>query len=261
MDLLGIIFLSVLQGLTEWLPISSSAHLALAQYYFIGEIPIVYDIGLHFGTMLAAIIYFREKITKLILSVLKFQKKSEEFNIAMMLALASVPTAIIGFSLKAFFASMYSNPFQIGLALVITAAILLSTLFAKPRGAEPNPENAIAMGIAQGIAVAPGISRSGSTIAAALHSGMDWKAAATFSFLLAVPAILGATIFELKDTPLQSIDPALFSIGILGALLSGYAAIHLLMNKINENIFPLFAAYCLALGIFVMGINCTVCGS
>lgn len=261
MDLLGIFLLSILQGITEWLPVSSSAHLALAQYYFIGEIPIIYDLGLHFGTMLAVIVYFREKILKITLSVLKFQTKTEEFNIAAMLVLASIPTAIIGFALKGFFVSMYSNPFQIGLALVITAAILLSTLFAKPKGAKPNPKNAIAIGVMQGIAVAPGISRSGSTITAGLHSGMDWKGAASFSFLLAIPAIMGATLFELKDTPVQSMDSTLILVGVTGAFLSGYAAIHLLMNKINENIFPLFAAYCLALGVFVMGINCAACGS
>lgn len=261
MDLPGIIFLSILQGLTEWLPISSSAHLALAQYYFIGEVPIIYDISLHFGTMLAVIVYFRDEILKLLFGALKFQTKSREFNTALMLVLASIPTAIIGFSLKGFFLSMYSNPFQIGLALVITAAILLSTLFAKKKAATPDPKSAIAIGIAQGIAVAPGISRSGSTIATALHMGMDWKGAATFSFLLAIPAILGATAFELKDTQIGSVDSTLLMAGIIGAFLSGYAAIYLLMNKINENTFPFFAAYCLALGVFVMGMNCATCGT
>jgi len=255
MDLLGMLLLSLLQGITEWLPVSSSAHLALAQYYFMGEVPIIYDIGLHFGTMIAALAYFREKIIKISLSLLKFQTKSEEFRLAAMVVLASVPTAIIGFTMKGFFLSMYSNPFQMGLALAITAVILLSTLFIKPKGAKPNPKNAIAIGIAQGFAVAPGISRSGSTIATALHSGMDWKEAATFSFLLAIPAILGATLFELKDTPISTIDPALMMVGIIGAAISGYAAIYLLMNKINENTFPLFAAYCLALGVLVMGLN------
>ncbi len=261
MDLLGIILLSILQGITEWLPVSSSAHLALAQYYFIGQIPILYDLGLHVGTTLAVLVYFREKILKIILSVLKFQTKSEEFNLAAMIVLASIPTAIIGFALKGFFESMYSNPFSIGLALVITAAILLSTLFAKPKAAKPNPKNAIAIGIMQGIAVAPGISRSGSTISAGLHCGMDWKEAASFAFLLAIPAVMGATLFELKDTPITSIDSTLLLVGIAVSFLAGYATIHLLMNKINKNIFPLFAAYCLALGVFVMGINCGVCGS
>lgn len=261
MDLLEILALSLIQGITEWLPVSSSAHLALAQYYFTGEIPILYDLGLHFGTTLAVIVYFREKILKIALSLLKFQTKSEEFNLAAMILVASIPTAIIGFSLKGLFVSMYSNPFSIGLALVITAAILLSTLFVKPKGAKPNPKNAIAIGIAQGIAVAPGISRSGSTIATGLHAGMNWKEAASFSFLLAIPAIAGATLFELKDTPIESIDSTLLLIGMVGAFLSGYAAIHLLMNKINADIFPFFAAYCLALGVFVMGMNCGVCGS
>ncbi|MEM4272365.1 MAG: undecaprenyl-diphosphate phosphatase [Candidatus Bilamarchaeaceae archaeon] len=255
MDLAGMLLLSFLQGVTEWLPISSSAHLALAQYYFMGEVPIVYDVGLHFGTMLAALLYFRERISKIIFALLKFQTKSREFNLAAMLLLASIPTAIIGFSIRKFFASMYLNPFLIGLALVITAAVLLSTLFVKPKGAKPCPKNAIAIGIAQGIAIAPGISRSGSTIAMALHAGMEWKEAAAFSFLLAIPAIVGATFFELNDAPIGSIDPAIFLIGICGASLSGYAAIYFLMNKIDENTFPLFAAYCLALGIFVMGMN------
>lgn len=252
MDVLGMLMLSIIQGITEWLPVSSSAHLALAQLIFFGKTPILYDLALHLGTTLAVLVYFREKIIKMIMSVLKLETKTEEFNLAVLVVIASIPTAIIGFALKKFFESMYSNPFYIGIALIITSLILFSTAFAKSRSEKSNPKNAILMGIAQGIAVAPGISRSGATISTGLHSGMSWKDAAFFSFLIAVPAVLGASFFQAIETPAAAIDPTLMIVGILGAFVTGYATIHILLNWISEKTFPLFGVYCLLLGLLIL---------
>lgn len=255
MDFFWMAILSIIQGITEWLPVSSSAHLALAQYYFVGEVPIIYDMGMHVGTMLAVLIYFRERIIGMAKSAIKFDAKSKEFRLILLLILASIPTAIIGFSLKGFFISMYNEPFLVGIALVITSLFLFSTLISKGKKETPNEKNAIAMGIAQGLAVAPGISRSGATITAGLHMGMEWKEAASFSFLLAIPAIFGATFFLLLETGMETIDPELMLVGVAGAFISGYASIHILLNFISRKTFPLFGLYCLLLGLVTMAIS------
>jgi undecaprenyl-diphosphatase len=255
MDLLGMLILSIIQGITEWLPVSSSGHLALAHHYFFGELPVIYDMGMHVGTMLAVLLYFREKILGMIFSLINFDTKSKEFRLILLLVLGSVPTAIIGFSFKGFFVSMYSNPFLVGIALVLTALILFSTMLSASKKKGPDEKNAITMGFAQGLAVAPGISRSGSTISAGLLMGMEWKQAASFSFLLAIPAIFGATFFLLLETPMGSIDWSLMLAGLAGSFISGYASIHILLNFISRKTFPLFGAYCLLLGLAVIAMN------
>jgi len=255
MDLFGMFILSIIQGVTEWLPVSSSAHLALAQYYFFGELPIIYDMGMHVGTMLAVILYFWKRLWGMLMSLLSWDTKSKEFKMILLLALGSVPTAIIGFSFKGFFISMYTNPFLVGIALVITSAFLFSVYFSKPKNQEPNPKTSLIMGAAQGLAVAPGISRSGSTITAGLQLGMNWKEAASFSFLLAIPAIFGATFFLLLETPPETIDLSLMSVGLLGSFISGFASIHILLNFISRKTFPLFGVYCLVLGLLVIALN------
>lgn len=260
MDLLGILILSIIQGITEWLPVSSSAHLALSQYYFFGELPVIYDMGMHAGTMLAVLVYFRNRIRLMLRDLLKFDLQSKESKAAMLIVLGSVPTAIIGFAFKGFFVSMYTRPFFIGAALLITAIILLSTIFIKGRGSkEPDAKGALVMGFAQGLAVAPGISRSGATISAGLHTGLGWKEAASFSFLLAIPAIMGATLFLALEIPPDSIDMPIMLVGVIGSFISGYASIHILLNIVNKNSFPFFALYCAILGALVMFLNSGPC--
>lgn len=255
MDPFGMLILSIIQGITEWLPVSSSGHLALAQHYFFGELPVIYDMGMHVGTMLAVLLYFREKILSMVMSAIKLDTKSRDFKLILLLILGSIPTAIIGFSFKGFFVSMYSNPFLVGAALVITSLILFSTMLSSSKKKAPDEKNAVGMGIAQGLAVAPGISRSGSTISAGLLMGMGWKEAASFSFLLAIPAIFGATFFLLLETPMESIDWGLMGIGLTGSFLSGYASIHILLNFISRKTFPLFGIYCLLLGLAAIALN------
>jgi undecaprenyl-diphosphatase len=260
MDGTEMLVLSVLQGITEWLPVSSSAHLALAQHYFFGEVPIIYDMWMHVGTMLAAIIYFRERIFRMACAFFGFKTKEKEFRTAWLVLLGSIPTAIIGFALKGAFISMYNEPLYIGAALLVTAFFLISTSHSKEdKSRQLGKEGALWMGAAQGLAAAPGISRSGATISTGLHFGLNWKEAVSFSFLLAIPAIFGATLFLAMETPLDTIEVPMVGIGVIGSFLSGYAAIHLLLNILNRKTFPLFALYCAVLGIIVMMLGSAPC--
>ena len=166
----------------------------------------------------------------------------------------SIPTAIIGFTLKDFFASMFSNILYVGIALLITGTFLFLTRNASGKKT-PGVKSAIIMGIAQGFAVAPGISRSGATISAGMFLGLDKEKAARFSFLMFIPAIIGATLFEAKDLSSLGPDVGPAIVGTIVAALVGYTAIGLLLKLINKNKFSYFSYYCFALGIITIIIS------
>ncbi|VVB65402.1 Undecaprenyl-diphosphatase [Candidatus Gugararchaeum adminiculabundum] len=249
-SILEAIFLAVIQGITEWLPISSSGHLALAQYYFHIQASVLFDIILHLGTLLAVVVYFRQKILDIIQSALRLDFKSENGSIIPFAILALIPTAIIGFAFKDFFESMFQKPALIGAGLVLTGLVLYSTKYLGKKANSPvGLKQALAMGIAQGIAVAPGISRSGSTISAGIAAQGQREKVAAFSFLIAVPAVIGAAIFELKGKAIEAIGIEAIAIGLLVSFAVGYASIHVLFKLLKGDKFHWFAYYCWLAGL------------
>jgi undecaprenyl-diphosphatase len=254
MDLIIAILLGILQGVTEWLPISSSGHLALAQNTLGLDVPVVFDIFIHIGTLAAVCIFYRKDIVSILRSLTKFNLKSKEIRLALLIIAAMIPTAIIGFTFKPFFESMFSSNVMIGMALIITGTILYAASRAKPSNKPVSFIPALIIGIFQGIAVAPGISRSGATISAGLLQGINAREAARFSFLLSIPAVIGATIFEVKDTAL-AIDPSAFLPYVIGAVVAaavGYFSIKFLLKLLEERKFQWFAYYCWLVGIFAI---------
>lgn len=252
MDVFQALFLGALQGLTEWLPVSSSAHLALAQNFLGLGAPVAFDIMLHFGTLLAVLAFYARDIAAIFKNFLK--RDSREQKLAANIIIASIPTALIGFAFKDFFEAMFSNPAAIAVALVITGIWLLLASRAKKgvrdMGArDMRGRDAFFVGVAQGISVAPGISRSGATIGTGMLLGADGKEAARFSFLAAIPAIIGAAIFEGRNalSSFSSIDPAVVLAGTAAAALVGYFAIGLLLRALERNKFEYFAYYCFTL--------------
>lgn len=236
-DYFQAVILAIVQGITEWLPISSSGHLAIIQHIFGISPPLFFDIALHLGTLISVVVYFRKDILGLI-----HRKDWLAYII-----IASIPTAIIGFSMKGFFASFFSNMLLVGIALLLTGTFLYFTKFAKQRK-ELSPTSSFIVGIAQGLAIAPGISRSGATIGAGMLLGIDRNTAARFSFLLSIPAILGATAFEAVDISLQSIDLGPTVLGIAVAAVVGYLSIGFLLDIIRKGSFSIFAYYCWVVG-------------
>ncbi len=251
MDYLQAIVLGIIQGVTEWLPVSSSGHLALLQHLFGVSPPIIFDIMLHIGTLAAVTVYLRKDIIALIKGFLTFDRNNEQFRLCLLIALASVPTALIGFGLKDFFASMFGDVIYVGAALIITGLLLFLTRNAAGSKA-PDTKSALLMGIAQGCAVAPGISRSGSTISLGLLLGLDKEKAARFSFLMFIPAIVGATIFEAKEITSLGADFGPAVAGTMAAAIVGYLAIGFLLDLIRKNRFSIFSYYCLALGFLTV---------
>ena len=248
MDIFQAILLGILQGITEWLPVSSSAHLALAQQLMNLQVPVAFDILLHVGTLAAVVIYYWKKLLAILLAALRLNFKSGEGKTALLIIVGSIPTALIGFAFKDFFESMFSSPVLIGAALILTGFVLFSTKFFSGKRKPAFPD-AIIMGIAQGIAVAPGISRSGWTISAGLARGLEKEKAADFSFMLSIPALIGATLLEGRNIAFAGIDWGVVAVGVLVAAAVGYISIAILLKLIKRGDFHLFAFYCWAVGL------------
>ena len=257
MNFLEAIILGLVQGLTEFLPVSSSGHLVLTQKLMrVEDSGVTFEIMVHFGTLLSVIIYFWKTLWRMVLSIIPPFKPEYERERRWIgyLSLASIPAAFVGFSpLKDAFTGVYEKPAIVGLLLVGTGLLLfLPRILAKRK----NPQNdmkvpsALAMGIGQAIAILPGVSRSGATIVAGMLTGVKSSHAAEFSFLMAIPAIAGATVKEIPH--MQELDSGLLMVYIAGACMafvSGLIAIFAVLAAIRKGKFEWFGVYCLIVGI------------
>ncbi len=238
MDLVQALLLVALQGVTEWLPVSSSGHLVLAQEFFGVSASVFFDVALHLGTLAAVVLFFRRQIVDLFL---------RERRMLVLLAWASIPAALAGFLLRDFFASLFSNVLAVGIAFVFTGCLLYATKRASGNK-DLNARNSLLIGLLQVVSIIPGVSRSGSTISAGLLAGVDRKKAATFSFLLSIPVILGAAAFEAWKG--LAFEPNLIPVfaGVVAAFIVGFASIGWLLKLIEKKEFYVFAFYCWAVG-------------
>ncbi len=256
------IILGVIQGLTEFLPVSSSGHLVLGQIFFnITEGGLVFDVSVHMGTLAAVLVVYYKDIRGIVESLIYYagtrDRSGHEENLALALGIiaGSVPTALIGLGLKAFENILFTSSILVGFMLLVTGLVLWISrrYYRVDCGGPLTLKRSVIVGIVQGLAVIPGISRSGSTIAAGLFTGLSREAAARFSFLLSVPAILGAQVISVKDV-LESgghIDQA----AIYGTIISfivGLAALKVLLKLVNTGKFHLFAPYCWLAGILAL---------
>ncbi len=270
MELYQGIILGVLQGLTEFLPVSSSGHLVLGQIFFgMTESQLIFDISVHVGTLLAVIVVYLKDIGSILKSTInaapklfspaKFSAAWQEdpnLRFAGFIIIGSIPTAIIGLFLKEFEHVLFSSMLLVGCMLILTGTILwLSKRFYGDKKTEKQLgfKNAIGIGIIQGLAVIPGVSRSGSTIATGLFFGLSRDQAAKFSFLLSIPAIVGAEILGIKDIVEQglSIDPVTIYATITSFII-GLIALKILLKLVHSGKFHLFAPYCWLVGVLVV---------
>jgi undecaprenyl-diphosphatase len=259
MTLIQSIFLGAMQGVAEFLPISSSGHLVVFRNYMnIGEISPLFDILLHVATLLVVIIVFRKIIVDLLKSLFRYiTRKSDEsdklnLRLILVILLASVFTAVLGVLIQEFDVS--HKPRLVSVLFLFTAAVLLITRFIKVSDSgyeKVGVKAAVITGIAQGIAVLPGVSRSGMTIASSLYSGIGKDKAGEYSFLLSIPAILGALILELKDFQQLSseIDLLTISAGMVTAFIVGLVSVLFLLKLIKGNRLYFFSFYLIPFGI------------
>jgi len=243
-------FLGALQGLTEFLPVSSSGHLVLFQQFFeIGTDHVLFDLVLHLGTLIPVLYFYREHVLLLIKDPLVGKgpfKEREGVKLLALLVAASIPTAIIGLTFEDLFESLFSRPAALTVTFAITGCLLMASGIwdRSDKKVALTIPLAVVLGIAQGFAITPGISRSGTTIAVALMLGMEREVAARFSFLMSVPAILGAVILKFKDADFSAIDGVQLGVGGLTALVTGYLALVLLVRLVKSGMFKNFAWYC-----------------
>ena len=260
MEIWKAIVVGIVQGLSEFLPISSSGHIALVQH-LLGmrgtsaglQQDITFELVVHVGTFLSVIIYFRKRLLGLLLSVWQ-KERIEERRMILWLLIATIPATLAFFSARNFFEGAYDHPVLVGGCLLGTGVILLLPRLVRPREEEFGLKHAIWMGVAQSLAILPGISRSGATITAGLLSGARASKAAEFSFLMFLPAIGGGILVKLKDLQAvaQSEDAAAYACGFMAAFLSGLLAVYLVLQTIRKGKFEYFAYYCLAAGIVAM---------
>lgn len=268
MSALEAIFLGIVQGLTEFLPVSSSGHLVLfSQLMEIKETSLVFEIVVHVGTLLAVLVVFRKDVFLLIRSFLKMLKQPNRLgkliktdpgcHLLFNLVLATLPVVLLALLFKKQIENLFSSSTFVGVMLVVTGTILfISERLQVPLKSSEKLTTAdvLVIGFAQAFAVLPGISRSGATIGVGRTRGLSREGAARFSFLLSIPAILGALVFSLKDVVkgTSSIPLGPLLLGFIVSALTGYAAIGLLLNVIKRRKLIWFAYYTWAVGAMVV---------
>lgn len=252
MDYLQSIVLGLIQGLTEWLPISSSGHLVLAQRLMNLTVPVGFDVMLHIGTLLSVVIFFWRDIKKILVSVFNRDVRDENFKLFTYVLIGSVPTAVIGFFLLKFFESLFLNIRAVGVGFLVTGLLLLLSRFWN-NNKKLSWKSSLLIGTVQGVSIAPGISRSGSTISTGLFSGVKKEDVFKYSFLLSIPAIIGATIMEYGSVNMN--DLCTYSAaGLVVAAFVGYFAIKTVKKILISDKFYWFAAYCFVLGAVVLAV-------
>ena len=247
MNSINSIILGIIQGLTEFLPISSSGHLVLGQHFLgIENSGILLEVVLHLGTLLSILLYYRRDIFDLLQGI--FKRDVDSLHYTLMVGVATVPAVVVGLLFKSQLELLFLPQF-VPYMLLITGCVLISTKFATESQKNMTIKIALLMGLAQVFAMLPGISRSGMTISLALFLGIHRGDAAKFSFFMAIPVLLGAGILQLGDVVEISVQIWPLFLGFISAFISGYIVIKWLIKIISNHHFWKFSFYCIFVGI------------
>jgi len=244
-SLLQAIILSLIQGITEWFPISSSAHLAIMQEIF-GFQNLAFDVYLHFASVLAVVILFGKDIARLTII------NKENLNYIMKLLIALIPAAIVGIFYRETIRYAFGNFLFMGIFFIIFGFLIYATKFARETKIKPSKMDSLIIGISQTLALFPGISRSGMTMGSGLILGIKKEEAIKFSFILAVPIIIGATLFEAKEIALSNIPYTTLLTSFTLTLFASLMTIKLLIKIIKSDKFYLFGIYNVVLGLLLV---------
>lgn len=263
--LLEAVALGVVQGITEWLPVSSSGHLVLAEHFLGVDVPVFFDLVLHLGTLVVVLFFYRKtlvEIARAMLDAPRARRKSGGSwarvlwddplrRLGLLVVLGTVPTAVIGLAFEDAIVALFDAPLFVAGALLATGTALWFTRAAAWRDPKPLTwGKALLIGAAQGVAIMPGVSRSGATISAAAYLGVDRETAVRYSFLLSIPAIVGAAVLQTDLAAVGGLvaDWPAYAAGFAVALLVGYASLRFLVMLVQRDRFHWFAVYCWAAG-------------
>lgn len=262
MELLKAIILGVVQGATEFLPVSSSGHLVIgSELLHFSEQGIVFDVFLHLGTLFSVMLFFRRELLLMAKAPVQMMagQPTEEirkyFWWDVYVVLATIPAIIVGLGLKDDITSLFTNVLVVYGMLSITGVIMVCSRYLTDRGAPVNGWRALLIGCAQAAAILPGLSRSGSTIFTGMVLGVNRDTAARFSFIMSIPAILGAVVLQARELVTNPPSPESFShiaVGTLVSAVAGYFAIVLLLDVVKKNRLQWFGYYCLTVSCLGM---------
>ena len=254
MEVYQALILGIVQGLTELLPISSSAHLTIIPWIFNWNIPEAFDVALHFGTLLAIVIYFFKDWLELIKGGFKYAVKKEKTVQGRMfwyIVLATIPGGIIGFILDTFFSDVLDIPWVIATALIVMGIVLYfvdKKCKSETEYEQMTLKQTFLIGVSQALAFIPGVSRSGVTMTTARAMGVKREAAAKYSFLLSTPIVFAATVLKFKDF----VFDLPFIIGVLASFIVGIFVIKFLLKYLQKGSFKAFAIYRVIAGILII---------
>ena len=258
---MSLVLLGLIQGLTEFFPVSSSGHLVIAKYFLKLNLPgAAFEAFLHFGTVVAVIVLFRKDIKELVISffdsiyklshgenILNIFKNNSSSKLAWFLVISTIPAAIIGYTFSSYFEILFSKPIIASLMLTVTGALLW---FGNKKFAggyknisEITCKDAIFIGLAQAVAIIPGISRSGLTVIAGMSRNLDREFAAKYSFILSVPIILGASMFKIRELSSLNIDLSILILSGLVAAISSYGAMKIFIGLLKNRKIYFFSYY------------------
>lgn len=253
------VILGAVQGISEFIPISSSGHLVVFRSIMnIGEIPLLYDVLLHLATLIVVIVFFRERIGRIVAAIFRWVARrtitddAQNLKLFVLVILATVITVAIALAIRPL--DLHNQPRVVSLAFLATAALLILAHFARGTTGYGGigARHALIVGAVQGLAVIPGISRSGSTITAALYSGISRERAGEFSFLLSIPAILGAVVLEMRNLGELGtvVSPSDMILGFTASLVFGFLSLALLVRLIRGGKLWVFSVYLVPLGVW-----------
>lgn len=260
-DVWEALLLGAVQGATEWLPVSSSAHLVLAQELLGVRDAVLLDALLHLGTLVVVVAFFRRDLAAIARALATAPRDARRHGwrsalaephrrLALLVLLATLPAGVVGFAFADFFERAFANLLVASLGLLATGTLLFATRWAEPRRPEGDltARDALVVGCAQAVAILPGVSRSGSTIGAALFLGVERVTAARFSFLLSIPTLAGAAVLEVVRAPGEPLAWESIAAGVAAAMLVGWLTLAFLMGMIKRWGLSPFAWYCWAVG-------------
>lgn len=259
MDTIDAIILGIIQGLTEFLPVSSSGHLELGKAILgdnsIPEESLLFTVVLHFATALSTIVVFRKDVWDIIKGLFQF-KWNEETQFSLKIIISMIPAALVGFLLEDFMEVFFDGAILIvGIMLIITAVLLYLADMAKTTAKGVSYRSAFVIGMAQMVAMLPGISRSGATISTAVLLGIDKTKSARFSFLMVVPLILGKVAKDILsgDISFESAQIGAMGAGFVAAFIAGLVACTWMIKLVRQSKLTYFAIYCLIVGLIAIG--------
>jgi undecaprenyl-diphosphatase len=259
MDPIQAIILGFIQGVTEWLPISSTGHLRITEQLLGLTLPLLFDVTLHVGTLVVILLFFRKDIKQILAALAKGDFRSENGKLIPLIIVGTVPTALIGLVFSNTIETYFSSYLPIAGAFITCGVVLYLSKTGTEQKENITYMAALAIGTAQGIALIPGLSRSGLTIATALLLGVRREKAFKFSFLLSVPAVIGAlglTLYEQHEMlTLVGVGWTEILIGITVSIVVSYFALKLLWKALAGKKFYLFAFYCLLIGAVLLALS------